>query len=229
MSHHLRDSNLKNDCKCCEYWLNLSTWIVKCSHFLCGDWLVFANTAQCVSLHERWHTRWESYCNHNENMLRFPEFLHDVYIVNVFPCNIVLINVNEYEYTEMWIGCTLHATHAHLDNLLKVVFFLFVHWKMLTKVGICTHKQIKASGPKSPRAEVPMLLFVWRCAVLVCCVRDGSIPFTQVSTMYNIVRIAHMMVPLCSWADAECKTAAVRGGTRRLPPQRKKSRSHRRH
>lgn len=43
-----------------------------------------------------------------------------------------------------------------------------------------------------------MLLFIWRCAVLVCCVRDGSIPFTQVSTMYNIVRIAHMMVPLCS-------------------------------
>lgn len=37
-----------------------------------------------------------------KNMLCFPEFLH-VFIVNVFPCNIVLINVHEYEYTEMWI------------------------------------------------------------------------------------------------------------------------------
>lgn len=179
MSHHsghdhFRDSNLENDCKCCEYWLNLSTWIVKCSHFLCGDWLVFANTAQCVSLHERWHTRWESYCNHNENMLCFPEFLHDVYIVNVFPCNIVLINVNEYEYTEMWIRCTLHATRARLDNLLKAVFFLFVHSKMLTKVGICTHKQIKAWGPKAHGPRFPCCSLFG--GALSSCVASGTAP-----------------------------------------------------
>lgn len=93
----------------------------------------------------------------------------------------------------------LYMLHMHAYiNLQQRSSFCMLNGKPPTELMICTHKQIKARGPGSPWAEVPMLVFIWRCAVLVCCVVVDSVPFTQVGTMHSTVCIAHMMVPLCS-------------------------------
>lgn len=120
-------------------------------------------------------------------MLCFPEFLHDVYIVNVFPCNIVLINVNEYEYTEMWIGCTLpHFATLHMHAwIISKSGLLFVcslkdadqSWDLYTQ----TNKSIGAKKPTGRGSHAALCL-------AVCCprvLRQGRLhPFY--SSQHNV-------------------------------------------